>query len=154
MAGSGITLPARKRSYRIALTPLADAMFQLLTFFMLTTSLTPYSLITLRTAQDAPTEEDQSPGVGNAEAPAPTSQARGDSRIVIWTLGDGIITTGGQTFESAQIGELAGALASADVAPNVLLIVTNVARIQDVASAMEALRAAEVETVQITNEAR
>ncbi len=41
------SLPKSERRYTFALTPLADAMFQLLIFFMLSTSLTPYSLLTI-----------------------------------------------------------------------------------------------------------
>ena len=51
MASRRAPLPERPRRYKFAMTPLADAMFQLLIFFMLSSSLAPYSLITLKTAR-------------------------------------------------------------------------------------------------------
>lgn len=149
-----IQLPARRRTYRVALTPLADAMFQLLTFFMLTTSLQPYSLITLRTSEDGAAVEEDSTGPGAADAPAPPPRAAPATpgNITIWTLGDGTITTGGQVFERSQIYDLAEALGSQDAGASVLLVLTEAARVQDMASAMEALRGANVDTVQIANE--
>ena len=63
MASRRAPLPERPRRYRFVLTPLADAMFQLLIFFMLSSSLAPYSLITLKTApQDVADSEDDSLG--------------------------------------------------------------------------------------------
>ena len=40
--------PHRPRGNRFPMTALADAMFQLLIFFMLASSLTPYSLLPLQ----------------------------------------------------------------------------------------------------------
>ena len=47
--GPGLSLPRRERRYRFSMTPLADVMFQLLVFFMLSANITPYSLIDIRT---------------------------------------------------------------------------------------------------------
>jgi biopolymer transport protein ExbD len=58
MASRKAPLPELPRRYKFVLTPLADAMFQLLIFFMLTSSLAPYSLITLKTAAKPVSEED------------------------------------------------------------------------------------------------
>lgn len=145
-------LPQRKPAYRFALTPLADAMFQLLIFFMLSTSLTPYSLITLRSNADAPTEEAAAPGSAVDETAQPDGSAAEDGRIRIWTLGFEVVTTAGATYEPEQLRDLAEAVSEQrDVGP-VILIVTATARMQDVAAAMEALRSADIADVQITTE--
>ena len=44
----GLILPRRNRRYRFSMTPLADVMFQLLIFFMLSANLAAYSLLPLR----------------------------------------------------------------------------------------------------------
>ena len=149
MSGPRITLPARKRSYRVSLTPLADAMFQLLTFFMLTTSLTPYSMITIGSSQEAPTEVAEGSGAAgdgdSTEAPAVPS----NPGLVIWELEDGVIRTGGSIYERDQLGDLSEALALRTDSISVQLVVGPTARIQDVASAMAALKGAEVGKVEL-----
>ncbi|MEL7166371.1 MAG: biopolymer transporter ExbD [Pseudomonadota bacterium] len=152
MGSSYEPLPERPRSYRVALTPLADAMFQLLIFFMLSTSLTPYSLVTLKTTPDAVEEsEAQNEPVGpedeNAEQPAPAAVE--DSGTTIWELGNGTATTNGQVFEIDQLASLAEAIGSQDDPGQVVIVVGPEARVQDVATALEALDSAEVEAVQL-----
>lgn len=152
MASKHAPLPERPRRYRFALTPLADAMFQLLIFFMLSTSLTPYSLITLKTAAGpAPDEEAaQSAGQGTDPSQPPAPEAQPD--LVLWTVTEGFVRTAGQEFSVDQLGDLADAIGSAGVPGQVVLIITNAARVQDVAKALEALEGAEVDGVQITRE--
>ncbi|KIC47759.1 biopolymer transporter ExbD [Tateyamaria sp. ANG-S1] len=152
MASHLSTLPERPRRYRFVLTPLADAMFQLLIFFMLSTSLTPYSLITLKTAAgpapDADAAQAQGAGTDTSQAPPPAAQAD----LILWTLSDGRVRTGGQDFDIEQIGDLADAVGAAGVPGQVVLIIDTTARIQDVAMALEALDGANVDGVQITRE--
>ena len=139
-------LPARPRRYRFVLTPLADAMFQLLIFFMLASSLTPYSIMTLRSGPDAVAEGAGGPG-GEGAATAATAVS---PETVLWTLDDGAVVVGGQVFDPEDLFDLADALGS-DAAPaSVILIVRETARVQDVATAMEALEGANVASVQIT----
>lgn len=145
-------LPERPRSYRVALTPLADAMFQLLIFFMLTTSLTPYSLVTLKTTPDEVEEsEDENEAAGpedeNAERPAP--DAVEDTGVTIWELGNGTATANGQVFDIDQLASLAEAIGSQDDPGEVIIVVGPEARVQDVATALEALDSAQVEAVQL-----
>lgn len=152
MSASISSLPERPRRYRFALTPLADAMFQLLIFFMLSTSLTPYSLVTLRTTQDEaeenePAADPNAPIDETAEQQADPNAS--DSNITIWDLGNGTVTTNGQTFELSQLPLLAEAIGSQDDPGQVVILVGSAARVQDVASALEALDSAEVEAVQI-----
>lgn len=150
MSGLTSALPERKRSYRVALTPLADAMFQLLIFFMLTTSLTPYSLLTLRHTAEAAPSEDTAAGAGRGEtgqtAPASTR------KITLWSLGDNAVTTGGQVYERSQLPDLADAMSTLGTPGTVIVVVTDAARVQDVAAALEALRRANIDAVQITTE--
>lgn len=145
MSGPKTTLPVRKRSYRVALTPLADAMFQLLTFFMLTTSLTPYSLLTIRTPQEAAAEAAEGGGAGAGDGAA----APAVPGLVIWELEDGVIRAGGNAYESRQLAELSEALALRGGNVHVQLVVGATARIQDVATAMAALKGAEVGKVEL-----
>ena len=151
MGASYQPLPERPRRYRFALTPLADAMFQLLIFFMLSTSLTPYSLVTLRTTPDeAEDAEAQSEAPGpedeNADRPAPDAVA--NDGVTIWDVGNGTVTTNGQVFDIEQLPSLAEAIGSQDDPGQVVIIIRGQARVQDVASALEALDSAEVEAVQ------
>ncbi|QUJ78112.1 biopolymer transporter ExbD [Sulfitobacter albidus] len=146
-------LPARPRSYKFSLTPLADAMFQLLIFFMLTSSLTPFSLVTLRGSPDAAGASEpgaQTPQVEDASSSTPASDTTDTPGITIWTLGDGIVVVNEQIFSRDQLPELAEAIGTQDRPGKIVLLVGDLARVQDVASALDALQAAEVESVQIT----
>lgn len=152
MASSKSPLPERPRRYRFVLTPLADAMFQLLIFFMLSTSLTPYSMITLKTAVGpAPDAEAAAAGPGN-DPDAPPAEATVDPDITIWTINNGSVRTGAEDYDLDQLTALADAIGSQDFPGSVVLIVTAAARIQDVAKALEALEGANVAGVQITRE--
>lgn len=147
---SRLELPARKPNYRFALTPLADAMLQLLIFFMLSSSLTPYSLLTLKTAS----EIGGTPVSAGAETTATSpddSETVGD--IALWTIeADGIVV-GGQTFGFDRLPDLAAALGS-DVAPaEVVLLLNATAQVQDVATVLEALQNANISSVKIATEA-
>ena len=145
-SASKLELPERGRSYRIALTPLADAMFQLLIFFMLASSLTPYSLLTLRTADAAPATE-AAPGSEPDTAQAAPPQT---GETALWTIEAGEILVGGQSFGYEALPALAGALGTASAPASVILIVRSGAQVQDVTTVMEALQAAEITSVQVT----
>ncbi|WP_121632448.1 ExbD/TolR family protein [Tropicibacter alexandrii] len=142
MATSRILLPERPRRYRFAMTPLADAMFQLLIFFMLSSSLTPYSMITLQTAE-APPEP------GNAGAPAPAAPAPDTGETAIWALENGRVLVGGQSFDFDALDGLAAALGASGVPQDVLLLVRDSAQVQDVTTVLERLRAANVGAVRV-----
>lgn len=147
-------LPSRPRTYRFALTPLADAMFQLLIFFMLTSSLTPYSLVTLRgtTEDSAQAETDSAPAVQqsqDAEAPPPPNTQDTDG-VTVWTLNNGTVTTNQQTFDISQLAGLAKAIGTQDNPGKIVILVTQEARVQDIATAIEAVNSAQVTAVQIT----
>jgi biopolymer transport protein ExbD len=139
-----LALPERRRNYRFALTPLADAMFQLLIFFMLSASLTPYSPLTL---QSAPPDLDETatPGEQGGGRSAPTDMA-------IWTLRAGQLDVAGQSFELAAVDGLAAALGRNGAPAGVVLVVKDEARVQDLATVLAKLQAAEVAAVQVSRE--
>ena len=116
-----------------ALTPLADVMFQLLIFFMLSTSLAPYSLITLG-APAAPT------GQSTAEEEAPGGGARS---IVIWHVGRGELRAGAATLPLDALPQIIPELKEQGL-QEILLFTTPVATTQDVATVIEAIRVGEV----------
>ena len=86
MAGQLFHLPrSRQPNYRFGFTAFADTMFQLLIFFILSSGMTPYSLLTLKTAA-AMTEggggdgTDQPPALPAAVAPP---------EVALWTIEGG-----------------------------------------------------------------
>lgn len=138
-------MQARSASrYRFALTPLADAMFQLLIFFMLTSSLTPYSLLTVRSGVDAGTATSDPSADPNAQDPIlPGANAQ------LWTVSQGAVIANEQTFSLADLPALATALVSQNEAVEIILIMQASAEVQDLTSVLEALTAAGVASVQL-----
>lgn len=143
-----IHLPERRRNYRFALTPLADAMFQLLIFFMLSSSLTPYSLLPLQSAPGNAADTGAAPVPGEAEQPLRSPAAPGD--VVLWTLESDTVIVGGQRFGFDALTALADALGTAGAPADVILIVRPSAQVQDVTTVLARLRAADVGSVQVT----
>ncbi|MGR3467412.1 MAG: ExbD/TolR family protein [Shimia sp.] len=137
-------LPERPRRYRFALTPLADAMFQLLIFFMLSTSLTPYALLTLKSAELPTDARDSGPGLGDGPA-APTA-----GRVTFWTVSNGAVRVEDVPYAMDRLGALADALGEQEETGRVVIIIDDSARVQDVASVLEALAGADIDGVQIT----
>lgn len=145
---SRLNLPVRKRSYRFALTPLADAMFQLLIFFMLSSSLTPYSLLTLQSASGVK-DEQAAPGEETTASDVPEETAEpGD--VALWTVEAGSVLVGGQSFGFDALSALAGALGTPSAPADVILVVRTTAQVQDIATVLEALQAANVASVQVS----
>lgn len=137
------TLPQEPRRYKFVLTPLADAMFQLLIFFMLSSSLAPYALMTIRSstapetfANTGPTEQDT------------TATATGD--VAIWSVSAEGLRISGQSFGYDALSDLASAIAGTDT--SVVLIVRESAVVQDLVRVVEALTAAGVSNVQIAGQ--
>jgi len=118
--------PRDRRAF--ALTPLADIMFQLLIFFMLSTSLAPYALLPLA-APAEPSREDVSGSAASSPAAAQ----------VVWHLLSGHLREGAQTIllddMPAKLIELrAGGI------EELVVFVTASALAQDLATTLEALR--------------
>ena len=113
MAGRGISLlhgAARPRRYGFAMTPLADAMFQLLIFFMLSSSLSPYSLIALTGGAPA----GQSPSA-LLPGPAPEPASGPAAKMVIWQLTRGRIRSGDQSIALADLPSAISSLIADEV---------------------------------------
>lgn len=125
-----LTDPRPRKGQAFALTPLADVMFQLLIFFMLSSSLSPYARLPLvAPAQDAASASPTGPAAAAQDGPAPA----------IWTVGRGEIRAGATVFApDALPAELAG-LQAAGVA-ELLLFTTADTTTQDVATVLEAIR--------------
>lgn len=145
MAPRRILLPERKRNYKFALTPLADAMFQLLIFFMLSSSLTPYSLLTLQSAP-APANAANAAAAGTSTEATPPQAAAAD--VALWTIEADAVMVGGQRFEFDALDALAEALGTP---ASVILIVKPSAQVQDVTTVLARLRAADVGSVRISS---
>ena len=131
----------RARRYGFSFTPLADAMFQLLVFFMLTSSLAPYSLMTL------------TPGTaGNIDAAGDATEVMqgtpAEETVAIWSVGRGTLRAGGEQIALADIRDLVAPLNEADV-DRVVLLTGRSATVQDVATVLEALTLSRVPTVQV-----
>lgn len=142
MATKTILLPRQPARYRFVLTPLADAMFQLLIFFMLSSNLAPYSLLTIRSGTTGETTGTDTGQELAEEQPAPL----GD--VAIWNVDAGNVVVGGQEFGFELLSDLATAL-NVDGDAAIILVVRAEANVQDLSSVLEALAAAEVSNIQI-----
>lgn len=146
MAGGRISLAGagRPRRYGFALTPLADAMFQLLIFFMLSSSLSPYSLIALTGGAPA----GQSPVEGQAEAAAPIPDPA--AKLVIWHLTHGRVRSGDQSVALSDLPSVIASLIAEDVS-EVLIFPMRSATVQDIATVLEQLGSRGVTKVRLVS---
>lgn len=134
-----LTLPQTPRKYRFVLTPLADAMFQLLIFFMLSSSLAPYALLKIRSGAEG--NFANTPGTPADQ----TATTFGD--VAIWNVAAEGVTVGGQRFDFASLPALAAALTDRET--TILLLLRDSAVVQDLARVIEVLSAAGITNVQI-----
>lgn len=128
------------KRYRISLTPLADAMFNLLIFFMLSSNITPYSLLPLKGTTAVP---GGAAGAGGTDAPQPLG-----TQTAIWTISAGQILAGGQQFGIERVGDLTQSLTLLGTT-SIVLVVQPEARVQDLTSVLEALSAGGITQVQL-----
>ncbi|MCG7625010.1 MULTISPECIES: ExbD/TolR family protein [unclassified Epibacterium] len=142
-----LDLPVRKRRVSFTLTSLADVMFQLLVFFMLSSSLTPYALLPL---QHTDPVSDQRVGTGAGAADPVAAQPGGATSAPLWNLDADALNIQGQRFDFSALPDLAAALGSDGGPASVILIVRASARVQDVATVLAHLQAADVTAVQIS----
>jgi biopolymer transport protein ExbD len=127
-----VSLDARPRRYGFALTPLADAMFQLLVFFMLSSSLSPYSLIPLAAqAAEGSGELDTAPVPQPEQTPDPEA-----APPAVWHLARGQIRIGQDSLPLESLpAEMPRLLADAE--NGVLLFPGRASTVQDVATVLE-----------------
>lgn len=134
MVRKKIELPRSTRQYRFSLVPLADTMFQLLIFFMLSANLTPYSLLTIRNGALG--------GTGGSENVA--EQAKADVRVsnpmttAVWSVSADSVVANGQRFPVDRIPDLATALKLQNT-PEVLLVSQRGATVQMLVTILEIL---------------
>lgn len=128
------------KRYRISLTPLADAMFNLLIFFMLSTNITPYSLLPLKGTTAVPGGD---AGPSGSDAPQPLG-----AETAIWTISEGQILAGGQQFGIDRVADLTQSLTLLGTT-SIVLIVQPEAKVQDLTSVLEALSAGGITQVQL-----
>jgi len=142
--GSGLR-PAARRRRGFALTPLADVMFQLLLFFMLTSALAPYALLPL----GAPA---QPGGQGQAEATRPpaaeTPDPPPDASRVVWHLGRGELRAGSARITLDLVPRALEDLRDAGLS-DLVVFVTSTAHTADLTALVEAVRAARIAQLQL-----
>ncbi|WP_298262205.1 biopolymer transporter ExbD [uncultured Litoreibacter sp.] len=131
----------RARRYGFSFTPLADAMFQLLVFFMLTSSLAPYSLMSL-TPGSAGTIE------AAGDAPKHEQVSTDEQRVAVWSVGRGTLRAGGEKVALSEIHGLVDPLIEAGL-DRVVLLTGRSATVQDMTAVLEALTLANVPTVEV-----
>ena len=141
----GLVLPRRNRRYRFSMTPLADVMFQLLIFFMLSANIAPYSMLDVRTGALSG---------GGGTTPDPDSETQ-PGRITdirstaVWTLDEtGTILASGQRFDAARLPALADALL-AQGTHDVLVVLRRDVAVQQLVTVLQTLAARGITSVQI-----
>ena len=143
----GLVLPRRNRRYRFSMTPLADVMFQLLIFFMLSANIAPYSMLDVRTGA-------LSGGGGTTPDPDSETQPGRTTDIrstAVWTLDEsGTILASGQRFDPARLAALADAL-TAQGTRDVLVVLRRDVAVQQLVTVLQTLAARGITSVQIAS---
>lgn len=134
----------RKTATTFPLTPLADAMFQLLVFFMLSAGLSPYSMLLLQSGSSTVPGDDVSRPV--VEAPAAPVES------TTWTLEAGRINANDQPFNFVDLPDLVAGLTAGGVRQIVLIVLPD-ASVQDLAIVLEALTTARIGGIQLVRNA-
>jgi biopolymer transport protein ExbD len=137
------TLPVSERRYAFTLMPLADAMMQLLIFFMLSASMSTYSLLDISTAPPL----SAGTGAGSLALPALLAGNAAEGAAT-WTVESGFVVSNGQRFGFDTLAGMVAALQT-QTAPRVLLILRRGASVQDLVVVLEGLAAGGITQVQI-----
>ena len=147
MIASGVSLdsdltlprlqPVQRRKRAFALTPLADVMFQLLLFFMLTSVLAPYALRPLGAPLDS---------TSGAE-PATTAPAAA-ANTTIWHLARDAVRAGDTRIALDEV-PVALVRMRADGLGSLVGFVTATARAEDLARLIEAVRSSRIAQLQL-----
>lgn len=144
---SRLGLPIRRARHRFPMTPLADAMFQLLIFFMLASSLTPYSLIQVQSGA-GPAD----PVAAGVQTTAQTPSDAGGNDAVLWRVGAGNITIAAQSFPFDRLADLVANLGTPAAPADVVILIEREASVQDLTTVLEALQTGDVASVQIATQ--
>ncbi|WP_281290016.1 ExbD/TolR family protein [Paracoccus aurantiacus] len=130
------------------MTSLADVMFQLLIFFMLSANIAPYSMIDVRTG--AVSGGSNTPA-GTPETEAGPGQITDIRTTAVWTLdADGAIRASGQLFSPDRLDALAAALL-AQGTDDVLVVLRRDVSVQRLVTVLQTLAAHGITSVQIAN---
>lgn len=131
-------LVPRRKVGNFTLTPLADVMFQLLLFFMLTSSLAPYALLPMGGTE---------PQVqGDRTAPSPPAN-RAPAQAV-WHLGHKEIRSGQVRIALEMLPQALDAL-KADGIQDLVVLVTHSAQTSDLVYVLEITRQADLARLQL-----
>ncbi|MAU52697.1 MAG: hypothetical protein CMN17_10055 [Roseovarius sp.] len=145
MAATGLEGPlgrAPRTRRGFALTPLADIMFQLLIFFMLSSSLAPYALLPLSPPARAPgTEAGVPPRPASDAVPQPLAQA-------IWHLERGAVRAGDIRLPFESLPEALSVLRAEGIS-DIVVFISRQARAQDLADLLVPVRRAGVVRLQL-----
>lgn len=138
--------PAIRRKRGFALTPLADVMFQLLLFFMLTSALAPYALLPLA-APAVPNEPPNAPSRTETAADLLGGTPPASGRMV-WHLGRGDLRAGGALIPLDQVPQALEDLRAAGVT-DLVVFITSTAQAGDLTTLVEAVRQARIAQLQL-----
>ena len=145
MRPPGLNLPRRERRVsRFSMTALADVLFQLLIFFMLSSNPSAYAMLPLRSGALQ--------GEGGAEPAGAGTNVTGTETTAVWTLNIDGITASGQRFAISRLPALARALV-AQQTQHVLIVLRPDVPVQDVVTVLEVLSAHGIGSVQIAEAA-
>lgn len=142
----GLDLPRRNLRAGFSMTAMADVLFQLLIFFMLSANLSSYGLLDIRSGALAGGDGD---GDGATEAPQ-AGRVTPAGTTAVWTLAPDRITAGGQRFALTQLDRLAEALVTQGTT-DVLLVLRQDVPVGRVVAVLEALQARGIVSVQIAD---
>lgn len=136
-----LDLPRATRRYRFSMTALADVMFQLLVFFMLSSNVTPYAFLTVQSGG-------LQGGVVGAAPDRPDGLLTQAGTTAVWTLSPGGIVASGQQFPLERLDDLSQALALQHT-QHLLLVIRPEVSVQMTVTVLEHLAAHGVSAVQI-----
>ncbi len=141
--GLSPVLRARRKSRGFALTPLADIMFQLLLFFMLTSALAPYALLPLGAPAGTSTQPE-----AQAAQPLPDASGTLAESQAVWHLGRNEIRSGQVRIALDLLPQALDGL-QADGIRDLVVLVTGSAQAADLARLLEAIRQADITRLQL-----
>lgn len=134
---------ARRKSRGFALTPLADIMFQLLLFFMLTSALAPYALLPLGAPAGSSTQPEAQAAHSLSDTPGAVAEAQ-----AVWHLGRDEIRSGQVRIALDLLPQALDGL-QADGIRDLVVLVTGQARAADLARLLEAIQQADITRLQL-----
>lgn len=143
--GGGLSLPRRQPPRAFPMTAMADMLFQLLIFFMLSANLASFAMLDFRTGQLAGNPATETTGPDTSAAPAM------DARITaVWTLAPDRLIASGQQFGLNQLPELADALTEMGTS-QLLIVLRPDVPVKDVIAVLEMLHIRGITAVQIAD---